>query len=60
MQNLKLTTSESALLLDLISQCLSWMNINPDTGKHELPGFKYINLKKIDSKVLRSLHSKLD
>jgi hypothetical protein len=60
MKHLQLTTGESVLLLDLVIQCLSSMDINPITGKHELPIFKSIDLREFDSKVLRSLQTKLN
>jgi hypothetical protein len=36
------------------------MDINPVTGKHELPIFKNIDLREFDPKFLRSLQAKLD
>ncbi|MBA7716866.1 hypothetical protein ES703_125948 [subsurface metagenome] len=36
------------------------MDINPVTGKHELPIFKSIDLREFDPMVLRSLQTKLD
>lgn len=54
------TDCENVLLLDLITQCLSSIDINPVTGKHELPIFRNIDLREFDPKVLRSLQAKLD
>ncbi|GAI85716.1 unnamed protein product [marine sediment metagenome] len=60
MNILNLSDCESVLLLDLITQCLSSMDINPVTGKHELPIFKSIDLRELDLRTLRTLQDKLD
>jgi len=56
---LNLTDCESVFLLDLISNLLSETDINPVTGKRELPTFKSIDLRELDPKVLISLRTKL-
>ncbi len=60
MNVLSLSDCESVLLLDLVTQCLSTMDINPVTGKHELPIFKSIDLREFDPIVLRSVLTKLE
>lgn len=60
MENLKLTPSESSFLFALVSQCLFFIKINPDTGKQELPNFIDIDLREFDPVILRSLYRKLD
>ncbi len=60
MKKYEFTPSESSLLFDLVAQCLSTFEINPDTGKHELPAHIYISGRKLNLKVLRRLYNKLD
>ena len=60
MINYEFTDCESVLLLDLITQLLSDLDLNEYTGKHELPLSQSIDLINVDIKVLRSLQTKLD
>jgi len=56
---LNLSDCKSVLLLHLITQLLSGTDINPVTGKRELPTFRNIDLRDFDIKVLHSLQTKL-
>lgn len=60
MHDFNFTDCETVVLLDLITQCLSSMDINPVTGKHELPTFKSIDLREFDPNILRSIQTKID
>lgn len=60
MENLKFTPSELILIFDLVSQCLTATEINPDTGKQELPVCINICGRDLDFKTLLSLHTKMD
>jgi len=59
MKSFSFTDCELVLLLDLISQILSSTDINPVTGKRELPYFRSIDLRELDKNVLRSILDKL-
>lgn len=60
MENLELMPSESSLLFDFVSECLSSIETYPFTGKHVLPDFIKFDLRLVDCDDLFSLYSKLD
>ncbi|MBA7674178.1 hypothetical protein ES703_82385 [subsurface metagenome] len=57
---LNLSDCECVHLHFLITHLLSSLDINPITGKHELPIFKSIDLRDLDLTTLRTLQAKLD
>jgi hypothetical protein len=60
MKILKLTTCESGLLLDLVTQLSCDLYIDSKTGKQKLPVFISIDTREFDVKVLCALQTYLD
>lgn len=58
MKNYEFTDCEQVLLFDLITQLSRDLNIDPKTGKHKLPPYRFVELEGVDLKVLLSLRNK--